>query len=261
MRRGPSRHHRKGRCRRLDLHLAAGELEAAIGTCRERNRKNGVTFRADLGRRLARARLARLFGFHQIDRAVTGDVAGEIQHQTIFLARRETRPAPGHLDVKPRRLGRTQHGDEVDARGVEARRQHTHGRQSADFAPLEGVDDLVALVLRRRAEDRGAGQPAATHFLGHMCRVVDAGAEQQPGLAIRPVGDDLIDGGTGDRLLVDRRLQLAGDIFAATCADAGDVEPGLGALADQRAKIALVDQVAHRHIESDVREQRVLALM
>jgi hypothetical protein len=72
--------------------------------------------------------------------------------------------APSHLDVKPCRLGRAQHGDQVHGRGVEAGGQHPHRCQRADLAGLELRNDAVALVLGGIAKDRGATDPAPAEY-------------------------------------------------------------------------------------------------
>ena len=81
---------------------------------------------------------------------------------------------------------------------------------------------------------------------------------------LRPVGPEphhLVDRCLGDLGQVDRRLQLAGDELAAAAADARHVELGLGRLADQRAEVAVVDQLPHRDLVGDVGEERALALV
>ena len=54
---------------------------------------------------------------------------------------------------------------------------------------------------------------------------------------------------------------MPGDELAAAAADTADVELGLGRLADQRAEIALIDQVADRDLVGDVGEQPFVALV
>ena len=78
--------------------------------------------------------------------------------------------------------------------------------------------------------------PRLAHGLGDMPGMIDSGAEQEPGPPVAAVRDHLVDRRPGDRVLVDRGLELRGDELAAASADAGDVELGRGLLADQRAR-------------------------
>jgi hypothetical protein len=100
--------------------------------------------RADLDRRLAVA-LAGTFRLDRVDRSVTGDVAGEVEHQAVALARRQTTAATDDLHVQPRRLGRSQHRDQIDRRGIETGGEHVGVGQAADLAALEGLDQRIAL--------------------------------------------------------------------------------------------------------------------
>ena len=195
--------------RGLELHLRRREDVAAVGADPRRQRVDGLACGADLGRRLALALTVRLVpGLHQVDRPVAGDVAGEVEHQAVLLARGEPRAAAGHLDVEAGRLGRPQHGDQVDRRRVEAGGQHAHRGQRPDLAALERGDDAVALGLRGVAEDGGAGDAPGTNGVADVAGVVDPGAEQQPRAPVPAVVDDLVDRRPGDRVLVDRGLEL-----------------------------------------------------
>jgi hypothetical protein len=74
---------------------------------------------------------------------------------------------------------------------------------------------------------------------------------------VATVGDDLVDRRLGDRVLVDRGLELTGDELAAAGADPRDVELGRGRLADQRREVTLVDQLADRDLEGGIVEQGI----
>ncbi len=85
-----------------------------------------------------------------------------------------------------------------------------------------------------------------------------------PRARIAPIGPEphhLVDRRLGDLGQIDRGLQLAGDELAAAGGDARDVERRLGCLADERAEVAVVDQLADRDLEGDVGEERILALV
>ena len=196
-----------------------------------------------------------------IDRPVPGDVAGKVEHQAVLLAGREPGAAAGHLHVEAGGFGRAQHGDQIDRRRVEAGGEHAHRGERPDLAALEGGDDAIALGRGRVAEDGGARDAALADRLRHVSGVRDAGAEHQPGPPALAVGQHLVDRGLGDRIAVDGGLQLPGDELAAAAADTADVELDLGGLADQRAEIALVDQVADRDLVGDVGEQPFVALV
>ena len=145
----------------------------------------------------------------RIDGAVPGHVAGEVEHQAVVLAGRETSAAAGHLHVEAGGLGRPQHGDQIDRRRVEAGGEHAHRGERPDLPALEGGDDAIALGRRRVAEDGGAGDAARADRLSDMGRVRDAGAEQEPGPPALAVGDHLVDGGLRDRIRDRRRPAIA----------------------------------------------------
>jgi len=67
----------------------------------------------------------------------------------------------------------------------------------------------------RMTEDRRAGEAAASNRITDVPGVVDAGAEQEPRPPLATVGDDLVDRRLGDRIPIDRGLELAGDELAA----------------------------------------------
>ena len=144
---------------------------------------------------------------------------------------------------------------------VKAGGEHPHRGQRPDLAPLEGGDDAVALGLRGVAEDGGGGEPARPDRLCDMGGVLDPGAEGEPALPVGAEPHHLVDRRLRDLRQIDRRLQLAGDELAAAAADAGDVEPGLRRLADQRAEEAVVDQPPDRDLIGDIGEERALALV
>ena len=91
--------HLQRRGGRLELHLAAGELEAAVGAFERGDGHNGPAFRADLRGRGAVARTARPLRPHQIDGAMPADVAREIENEAVLLALGEPRAPTGHLDI------------------------------------------------------------------------------------------------------------------------------------------------------------------
>ena len=91
--------------------------------------------------------------------------------------------------------------------------------------------------------------------------MADTGAEHQPRAAVGAVPDDLVDGGFGHRLDVDRRLELAGDELAAAAADAARVQLRRGPLRHHLAEVALRDHLGDARLVGDVGEQRAVALV
>ena len=73
--------------------------------------------------------------------------------------------------------------------------------------------------------------------------------------------DDLGDRSPRNGRLIDGSSQIALDEIACAGADRRDIEPRGGLFRHQRAEIASVDQIAHRRLERDIGEERVLALM
>ena len=58
---------------------------AAVGTDPDGRREDALAVGADLDRRVALTG-AGAFRLHRVDRPVPGDVAGEVEHQTVGLA-------------------------------------------------------------------------------------------------------------------------------------------------------------------------------
>ena len=75
------------------------------------------------------------------------------------------------------------------------------------------------------------------------------------------MGDHLGHGRACDGVLIDRVLEVARDELAAPRSHARHVEAGLRLFRDERGEIALIDQVADRHLVGDVGEERILALV
>ena len=252
-------------------------VERGARQIRLRRRELVAAGRAHPGRgmndRLAvRARLDRSCGFalvvllplppvDAVDRSVPLDVAGEVEHEAVVLAVGETGAAADHLHVEADRLGRPQHGDQIDAGRVEAGGQHVGVGETADVAAFEGGDHPVAFGRRGLAEDRLAAKATALDRVADVLGVADAGAEHQPRAAVGTVADDLVDGGLGHRLDVDRRLELAGDELAAAAADAAGVQLRLGPLRHDLAEVALGDHLGDAGLVGDIGEQRAVALV
>ena len=92
----------------------------------------------------------------------------------------EAGAAADHLHVETDRLGRPQHGNEIDAGRVEAGGQHVGVGETMDVAAFEGGDHPVAFGRRGLAEDRLAAEAATPNGVADVLGVADAGAEHQP---------------------------------------------------------------------------------
>ena len=160
------------------------------------------------------------------------------------------------------RLRRAQQRDEIDGRRVEAGGQHAHRGERADLAALKAAMIAIALGLRRVAEDRRGRRCRASRIPRDMARVLDAGAEDQPGFALAPWSTI---SSTAARVISSRSTAACEVALAMNSPPRVPTPPTSSCVAvclrHERAEIAVLDQLAHRHLVGDVGEERVLALV
>jgi hypothetical protein len=127
-----------GARRARQIRLRRRERVAAGLALARRCMDDGPTVRASLDRRdsLVVAVLA-FASVDAVDRPVPLDIAGKVENEAVVLAVGEPRAATDHLHVEADRLGRAQHGDEIDTRRVEAGGQHVGVGETSDVAALE----------------------------------------------------------------------------------------------------------------------------
>jgi hypothetical protein len=124
---------------------------------------------------------------------------------------------------------------------------------------LKSREALGARLGIERAVHGRRGDPGEHERDGHVLRVLHAGTEDEPLVAAGEEADHLATIAFGDVLLVDRALEGAGDVLPAAGGHARRVQAPDRRLRDQRAEIALLDQIAHRDVVRDLGEERILA--
>ena len=190
-----------------------------------------------------------------IDGTMSADVAGKVEDEAVELAFGDAGATADDLDVETGALSRSKHGKQVDPRRVEARRQHVHVDQAAQGAAFEPGNNVGAVVFTGFTKDAFGVNVVTADFGGDVAAVINASAVDEPGLPIGAEADDLTDGGAGSIGVIDGGFELAWDEFAATGADTGHVELGLGLLGNKLTEVALVDEVANAGLVGDGIEQ------
>src|SRR5262249_60436718 len=117
------------------------------------------------------------------------------------------------LHIETGRTRRAQHRNHIDVRNVEAVRQNHHADQARQLSGAEVLDDAIALVVRRLAQDHLAIDAARAQCVAHHGGVGDANAVDEPGAALSEIGGDLIASTLDHAVLDGCGLELVGDKF------------------------------------------------
>jgi len=165
----------------------------ALGTERIGGVDHYMALRALLGGGLAVAGIP-VLDAQRVDGAVPQDVAPEVQHEAVRLARVETEASANHLVIQARRVGRPQQDTQSMFGAVEAGGQHVHIDQVLEVAFTKALQRLGPLERQRLATDEPAFvAPLAQHAL-HVQRVLHASGKDQDAVAIPGLLDDLLAG-------------------------------------------------------------------
>ena len=89
---------------------------------------------------------------------------------------------------------------------------------------------------------------------GDMLGVLDAGGEDEAGLAVAGLIDDFGAGGAHENIIIHEVLDLIGDELAAADMQSGGIGLGLAGLADQRRQEAVADEFLDPNLVTDVVE-------
>ena len=189
---------------------------------------------------------------------MTQHVATEIQNETVVFVRMKSEPSADHLVIQSGRHGRTHQRHAVDVGRVEAGRQDIDVAQIFQIARLESVECLVTFGGWCRPTDETAIDLMLTlQHLDDMLSVLDARGEDQRGVAVGCLLDDLRAGSLHQLILVHQVFTSFGHKLTAADMQAGRVGLRLARLGDQRAEKAVADQFADAHFVTNVIQKSV----
>ena len=205
-----------------------------------------------------------------IDRPEPNDVLTVVENEAIRFSRRESKPPPNHLLVKPDRVCRSKQNDAVDIGRVKARRQNVYvdevfkrrrfaSEQVDDrLRALKLVDNRGALVGVRFAGYRRNSRPRKVfERLFDPFRRVDRRAKNEDFFAFFRQFDDLRARAFEDVLPLHQRVDFGRDELAAANVKSGDVELAFPAARLERRQETLRDKFPNPNFVNDFRQKPV----